>query len=250
MRSTRQTGCLAWAFRGRCRRSIDARLRSHGERGGRCISATRTRRSMRSTWGRRARVEGEGRETSGRDDDRCVTVTNGRSTCRCRRSKKARRHSDLRVLHVPRQHCRARCGDGQADVEDVHDCRRAAQPDHEEQRRARSCWGRPAAACGRRRRSTPIATVSTSRPATTTRSPAAPESDAIMALRWIPGAWSGLADARGRRLEQRLPRNAGRRGTRELPSRARARSRLLAARRRSTTLSAGGACCWRGRSRA
>ena len=44
-----------------------------------------------------------------------------------------RRDPDLRVLPVPRQRGRARCGDGQAALEDLHD--RRAEADEEERRR-------------------------------------------------------------------------------------------------------------------
>ena len=103
----------------------------------------------------------------------------------------------VRVLHVPRQPGRARRRHRIAALEDLHDQRRG-QADREELERARRGGGRRAAASGRRRPSTSSDKSSTRRPATCTREPQQPTSDAIMAFDLDTGAvkWTSQVTAK------------------------------------------------------
>ena len=145
---------------------------------------------------------------------------------RCRRSRKAPAViASYRVLHVPRQRRRARRGHRTADLEDVHD-RRRRRGRRRRTASARSCGGRRAAASGPRRRSIRTATACTSRRATATRIPPRRTATPIMALAMDTGRISvDAADAGGRRVERRLPRE-GQHGPRELSRGGRPRLRL------------------------
>ena len=128
------------------------------------------------------------------------------------------------VLHVPRQRAGAAGRHRRRGVEDLHH-RRPASADAACRRRASRCMGRPAPACGTPPPSIRGATRSMSAPATTTRGPTTPASDAVMAMDLDTGKvlWTQqvLAD------DAWIPAcAAGARAGRQLPREHRARLRL------------------------
>ena len=167
------TGCVHWVFQAAAavRAAVSDRPRRDGgpDHATRRSSVTAPRtstRSMRPTG--RAAVDDESGRFRVRPGDRRPGVAQRAPLCRRRlRRRDGRRHGRLRVLPIPRQPGRAERRDGRTDLEDVHDRRRAAADDEEQDRHAVvGAVGR--ADLDRARPSTSSGTPSTSPPATTT----------------------------------------------------------------------------------